>query len=75
MTDALQEYRRKVQDGEMDRPEALNPREKALANPMSLRAAINAKCWDCVCFQRREVTLCVCDDCPLFHVRPWQKKL
>ena len=38
----------------------------------SLRAAVNAQCLECVCWQRREVTLCTDLACPLFAVRPYQ---
>jgi len=34
---------------------------------------IEAKCWDCCCFQRKEVTLCEITDCPLWKFRPWQR--
>ena len=52
----------------------MTPTEKAILNPRSLRAAINAKCWDCTCFQKREVTKCVMVKCPLWNIRPWQNK-
>ena len=52
----------------------LDPLQKAQANPKSLRAAINAKCYECCCEQRTEVKLCQCKDCPLFALRPWQNK-
>ena len=64
-----QEYRDKVASGEI---QPLSPSEKAVKNPKSLRYAINAKCWDCVCFQKREVTLCEMVDCSLWKLRPWQ---
>ena len=38
----------------------------------SLRAAINAFCLECVCWQRKEVTLCTDLACPLYAVRPYQ---
>jgi hypothetical protein len=38
----------------------------------SLRAAINAQCLECVCWQREEVRLCTDSGCPLFAVRPYQ---
>jgi hypothetical protein len=31
--------------------------------------AIRAKCIDCCCGQRREVTLCPCETCPLYGFR------
>ena len=51
----------------------LNPIEKAAENPRSMRYAINAKCFDCTCFQKREITLCEMTDCPLWQLRPYQK--
>ena len=64
-------YRDKVSSGEI---QPLTPAEKAVENPKSLRFAINAKCWDCTCEQKREVTLCEFTDCSLWHLRPWQNK-
>lgn len=69
----LKEYREKVEAGLIERSKPMDPIEKARANPKSLRAAINAKCFDCCCFQRKEVTLCTATDCPLFNLRPWQQ--
>lgn len=56
----------------------LNPLEKAAANPSSLRKAITAKCYDCIGQDadpnfRKSIRECVCNDCPLFTVRPYQK--
>ena len=51
-----------------------NPMEKHLANPKSLRLAVNARCWDCSAEQKLEVKLCPCTNCPLYSVRPYQKK-
>jgi len=45
----LKEYQRKIKSGEIERPEHVNPIEKARLNPKSLRAAINGKCFDCCC--------------------------
>jgi hypothetical protein len=50
----------------------LDPIAKAKANPKSLRAAINAKCFDCCCDQYKQVTHCLAIDCPLWNVRPWR---
>lgn len=58
----------------------VNPIEKALNNPQSLRLAINAKCFDCVGGHAdtqnpyRLVRECLCTDCPLYAIRPWQKR-
>ena len=44
---------------------------------MSLRKAINEKCFDCIYddksglgTKRQQVALCTSVDCPLFNVRP-----
>ncbi len=74
MKEGFNEYRRKLENGEIEKPQKMDPIEKAAANPKSLRAAINAKCFDCSCRQRREVTLCTVNSCPLFKIRPWQAK-
>ena len=50
----------------------LSPIDKAKQHPRSLRAAINAKCFDCVCFQKAEVKRCGVPKCPLYQLRPWQ---
>ena len=52
--------------------EVKSPAQKAQENPRSLRFAINAKCYDCVCDQKAEVTRCVMTDCSLWNLRPWQ---
>ena len=64
------EYRRKVASGEI---QILSPRQKSRNKPKSLRLAINAKCFDCTCDQKREVTMCVMTDCSLWSLRPWQR--
>ena len=69
----LAEYRRKLESGEIEKPVVLDPIQKAHANPKSLRAAINGKCFDCVCGNRAEVTRCNITDCTLHAVRPWQR--
>jgi hypothetical protein len=38
----------------------------------SLRAAVNAQCLECCCWQRKEVSLCTDLACPLYAVRPYQ---
>lgn len=74
MVDHFEEYRRKIASGEIERPVNKNPIEKALAKPNSMRAAINAKCYDCAGHQVSEIRLCVMSDCPLFNFRPYQVK-
>lgn len=55
------------------------PLEILARNPRSLRAAINAKCWDCVGQDadpapRRRIGECGCTSCPLHAVRPYQRE-
>jgi len=75
-----QEARKRMKDLGIE-PERLNPIEKALKNPKSLRAAINGKCWDCVGAgadpnPRKLIRKCECGkNCPLYPVRPYQKKV
>jgi hypothetical protein len=40
----------------------------------SLPALIAMKCLDCACGQRTEIRDCVIVGCPLFPVRPFQRK-
>lgn len=55
-----------------------DPIQKAKENPESLRLAINAKCWECIGAghdpnPRAEIKNCLCVDCPLYPLRPYQK--
>jgi len=57
-----------------------DPMEKLRQNPKSLRAAINAKCWDCVGMDsdpapRWRIGNCEMRDCGLYAVRPYQSNL
>ena len=45
--------------------------DKAMAGK-SLRAAINAKCLDCCCWQKSAVRDCSVVTCPLHPHRPYQ---
>ncbi len=38
----------------------------------SLRAAVDSKCLDCVCWQQAEVKKCPCTTCPLWPYRPYK---
>ena len=40
----------------------------------SLRAGIDAKCADCMCWQNTEVRLCDIITCPLWQYRPFANK-
>lgn len=48
-----------------------NAYRKAMAGH-SLRAAVNAKCQDCGCWQREEVRDCRVYCCPLYKYRPYK---
>ncbi len=57
--------------------ERLSPAEKLARNPTSLRAAINAKCFDCMgagCDPgwRKAIGECTVRACGLYAVRPYQ---
>ncbi len=71
-TTGLSEYRRKLKLGIVKATKPLDPIEKAKTKPNSLRFAINAKCYDCCCYQKAEISLCTAEDCPLFNLRPYQ---
>ena len=65
-----------LKDRKAGKIQSLTPIEKAEKNPKSLRLAINAKCWDCVCGQRLEIKLCPMEtNCSLWPVRPYQEKI
>ena len=54
-----------------------NPIEKAKRKPMSLRLAVNAKCWECQGgssdpHPRWRIGNCEVVDCPLYPKRPYQ---
>ena len=40
----------------------------------SATSSIKAMCLSCVQFQKPEITNCTCISCPLYHLRPYQKK-
>ncbi len=74
---AQETLRLKRESGEII--ERKNPLEKAAARPDSLRLAINGKCYDCIGQDadpdfRGSIRNCICTDCPLYPVRPYQKK-
>ncbi len=71
LQEGLKEYQRKLKTGEITR---LTPIEKSFKNPNSLRLAINAKCFDCSCGDRKEITLCEIKACSLHRFRPYQVK-
>ena len=40
----------------------------------SYSKAVKAKCLDCACFDKQEITHCEVKTCPLYKVRPYQVK-
>lgn len=40
----------------------------------SKATALKAKCLDCSCYQKEEITNCPVKQCPLWNFRPYQKK-
>jgi hypothetical protein len=38
----------------------------------SLKAAVKLKCLECANYDKKEIADCLCKDCPLFPVRPFQ---
>jgi hypothetical protein len=56
----------------------LTPLEKLATNPLSLRFAITAMCFECMgkaAGWRADVRDCTAPGCPLFQVRPGREKL
>lgn len=56
-----------------------NPLEKAKESPHSLRFAINGMCYDCIGRDgdpdwRGSIRNCICTECPLYPLRPYQDK-
>ena len=45
--------------------------DKAI-NKQSMRAAVNAKCLDCCCWQATEIRDCGIPACPLYPYRPYK---
>lgn len=70
----LEEYRRKVANGEIERKKPRNPTEQWQDNPKSLRKAVNAYCYDCSGFNTAEIKHCPIKKCPLWGHRPYQPK-
>jgi hypothetical protein len=55
-----------------------NPLEKLADKPQSLRRAIDAKCYQCEGEDadpavKWRIGNCLCDDCALYMVRPYQR--
>ena len=72
MREGLKAYQDKILSGEIKKEKTLDPIQKTKKYPKSLKSAIIAKCWDCCCYQKIEVSLCTAKDCPLWIHRPWK---
>ena len=72
--DPLHVYRERIANGEIARPERLDPIENAKLNPRSLKLAIRAKCWECSACSVVDVKECSVTSCPLYDHRPWKTK-
>lgn len=71
----LQEYHRKVANGEIERSANKTPKQKWEENKKSLRASINYFCVQCLgnCSGvNNEIRNCTSLDCALYHVRPYK---
>jgi len=60
---------------------ARSPRDRARDMPKSLRAAVTAKCWECMgdgadgpVHTRQAIRTCTSPGCPLYGLRPYQRK-
>jgi len=72
-----------ARDGGVLAPKLRTPLDRLADKPRSLRACIDAKCWDCMGAgadpgTRRMIRECPCDGtestlCPLWNVRPYQR--
>ncbi len=81
MSDSLTKARKKKAEliainGTIQRYNSL---EKAKMKPRSLRLAVNAKCFECEGEDadpgwRVRIKECIIPNCPLFPVRPYQKR-
>jgi hypothetical protein len=70
MTDKRQT---KIAKRRMQIPKAYRATYDRAVRGRSLRACVNAQCLECVCWQRKEVTLCTDLACSLYAVRPYQE--
>ena len=65
----LRRWRKKIPD--MHNESYRRKWDKAVSK-QSMRAAVDSKCLDCTCWQKREIQLCPCITCPLWCYRPYQ---
>ena len=65
-----------IEKREAGEAERLNPLQRAIRHPESLRRALSAKCWECVggVNAAHEIAHCAAWGCPLWPVRPYRHK-
>lgn len=74
---ALQEYKEKVANGEIERTPPKNPKQKWEEDKTSVRKSVNYICWQCYGGDdgenvKKEIKGCSSKDCALWHVRPYK---
>lgn len=72
MADIKEKRQEQIAERRKQMPRAYRATYNRAVKGRSLRAAVNAQCLECVCWQRKEVTLCTDLACPLYAVRPYQ---
>lgn len=70
LTKAREEYLKKLKAGEVS---IKNPKDRWSENKKSLRASIDAFCFECIGESIPEIRECTAKNCPLYVVRPYQK--
>lgn len=74
---ALQEYKEKVANGEIERTPPKNPKQKWEEDKTSLRKSVSAQCFMCMGGLDGdnvigEIRKCSSKVCTLWHVRPYK---
>lgn len=76
---ALEAYKKRIDAekaaGTYVKPPTLNPKEKAAANPTSMKWAIRAKCFECLADYADGKYSCEMPDCPLFFWMPYKNRI
>jgi len=67
----LEEYRQRVQSGEIEPVKRKNPATK-FAERETRKTAIDAFCWECMGELREEIRNCTATHCPLYNFRPYK---
>ena len=75
--EGLLKYQKEIDQGLRERPKPKSWDQKAKEKPNSLKIAIAAKCWDCICgdhahMAKHTIGTCKITGCPLWPHRPYQ---